>query len=144
MIIEHFKNTDKYQDIVNNYDIFVPDQFVSEKEKNSPDWVKSTLDYYATIAHSQYWNNEKIKKNYDLLNGILHRDDYFTEDYERLVEFFEGLLKGDNFFVEHFILLVDELISSFEMSRHVNIRKDNCGGIEKRLFVIIYELNDFQ
>jgi len=89
MIIEHFKNTDKYQDIVNNYDIFVPDQFVSEKEKNSPDWVKSTLDYYATIAHSQYWNNEKIKKNYDLLNGILHRDDYFTEDYERLVEFLD-------------------------------------------------------
>ena len=89
MIIEHFKNTDKYQDIVNNYDIFVPDQFVSEKEKNSPDWVKSTLDYYATIAHSQYWNNEKIKKNYDLLNGILHRDDYFTEDYEKLVEFLD-------------------------------------------------------
>jgi hypothetical protein len=89
MIITKYKNRTKYTNIVDNYDLFVPDQFAPEKDKLSADWIKSAMDYYANIAYSQYWSNHTLKKNYDLLNGILIKEDYFTPDYEKLVEFLD-------------------------------------------------------
>ena len=89
MIIEYIKNKGKYSNIVDNYEMHVPDQFVTEKDKESPDWIKSTMDYYYAISYSQYWSNNVLKKNYDLVNGILVKEDYFTPDYEKLVEFLD-------------------------------------------------------
>jgi len=89
MIIKKIKNRDRFTNIVDNYELFVPDHFLSLKEKESSDWIKSTMDYYANIAYSQYWTNQAMKKNYDLINGILVKEDYFTPDYEHLVEFLD-------------------------------------------------------
>lgn len=89
MIIKHIKNRDRFTNIVDNYELFVPDHFLSQKEKEDPDWIKSTMDYYSNIAYSQYWTNQSMKKNYDLVNGILVKEDYFTPDYEHLVEFLD-------------------------------------------------------
>ena len=69
MIIIKYKNRTKYTNIVDNYDLFVPDQFAPEKDKLSADWIKSAMDYYANIAYSQYWANHTLKKNYDLLQS---------------------------------------------------------------------------
>jgi len=71
MIIKKIKNRDRFTNIVDNYELFVPDHFLSLKEKATPDWIKSTMDYYSNIAYSQYWTNQSMKKNYDLVNGIL-------------------------------------------------------------------------
>lgn len=89
MIIKKIKNRDRFTNIVDNYELFVPDHFLSLKEKESPDWIKSTMDYYSNIAYSQYWTNQSMKKNYDLINGILVKEDYFTSDFEHLVEFLD-------------------------------------------------------
>jgi len=89
MIIKKIKNRDRFTNIVDNYELFVPDHFLSLKEKGTPDWIKSTMDYYSNIAYSQYWTNQSMKKNYDLINGILVKEDYFTPDYEHLVEFLD-------------------------------------------------------
>lgn len=89
MIIKKIKNRDRFTNIVDNYELFVPDHFLSLKEKETPDWIKSTMDYYSNIAYSQYWTNQSMKKNYDLINGILVKEDYFTPDYEHLVEFLD-------------------------------------------------------
>ena len=89
MIIKKIKNRDRFTNIVDNYELFVPDHFLPLKEKESSDWIKSTMDYYANIAYSQYWTNQSMKKNYDLINGILVKEDYFTPDYEHLVEFLD-------------------------------------------------------
>ena len=89
MIIKKIKNRDRFTNIVDNYELFVPDHFLPLKEKETPDWIKSTMDYYANIAYSQYWTNQSMKKNYDLINGILVKEDYFTPDYEHLVEFLD-------------------------------------------------------
>jgi hypothetical protein len=89
MIIKKIKNRDRFTNIVDNYELFVPDHFLPLKEKESSDWTKSTMDYYANIAYSQYWTNQSMKKNYDLINGILVKEDYFTSDFEHLVEFLD-------------------------------------------------------
>ena len=89
MIIKKIKNRDRFTNIVDNYELFVPDHFLPLKEKESSDWIKSTMDYYANIAYSQYWTNQSMKKNYDLINGILVKEDYFTSDFEHLVEFLD-------------------------------------------------------
>ena len=89
MIIEKITKRAKYANVIDKYDLFIPDQFAPVEEKETPDWIKSTLDYYANIAYSQYWNNQTLKKNYDLLNGILVKEDYFTEDYQEVVDFLD-------------------------------------------------------
>jgi hypothetical protein len=89
MIIKKIKNRDRFTNIVDNYELFVPDHFLPLKDKETPDWIKSTMDYYSNIAYSQYWTNQSMKKNYDLVNGILVKEDYFTPDYEHLVEFLD-------------------------------------------------------
>lgn len=57
-----------------------PDQFKSEKAKQSPDWMKDTMDYFANKAYAEYLKNKKtFVKNYDLVKGILRSEDFYEE-----------------------------------------------------------------
>lgn len=57
-----------------------PDQFVSEKEKSSDDWVKDTIDYFYNMALSQYEYKEKtIVPNYQLVKGDIKPEHFYRE-----------------------------------------------------------------
>lgn len=57
-----------------------PDQYVSEQEKKSDDWIKSNMDYFSTIAHTQYRKNRQtISRNYELVKGIIRKDDFYEQ-----------------------------------------------------------------
>ena len=72
MIIESLK---EYKDPL-NHAYFYPEQFVSKTRKQKPQWIKSTLDYFANIAFAQYRQNVKFRKNYRLFNGEFNFEDY--------------------------------------------------------------------
>jgi hypothetical protein len=62
---------------LNNY----PDPFVSDAKKESDDYIKNTMDYFANMAYTQYRNNmETFVPNYDLLNGIIDRSHFSLPD----------------------------------------------------------------
>ena len=75
MIIESLK---EYTDPL-NHSYFYPEQFISAAKKQKPQWIKSTLDYFANIAFAQYRQNIKYRKNYRLFNGEFNFDDYSNE-----------------------------------------------------------------
>ena len=75
MIIEALK---EYTDPL-NHAYFYPEQFVSSSRKKKPQWIKSTLDYFANIAFAQYKQNAKFRKNYRLFNGEFNFEDYNNE-----------------------------------------------------------------
>jgi len=76
MIILHTKDTDIRYAYLNLY----PDQFVPESEKQTDNWIKPTLDYFANVAYAQYNKNVKtFTKNYKLVKGILDRSDFYEE-----------------------------------------------------------------
>jgi len=57
-----------------------PDQFKTEKEKQSDEWIKDTMDYFANKAYAEYKKNrETFVKNYDLVKGILRSEDFYIE-----------------------------------------------------------------
>ena len=74
MIIEAYLNLQK-----NTTDLYgYPDQFTTMKEKETGDWIKKNLDYFAGVAYSKYRQNEAFRKNYKLLNGEFDFADYFV------------------------------------------------------------------
>ena len=75
-IIIHTKDaTPKYA-----YLNIFPDQFKSEKEKQSDTYVKNSMDYFANKAYAEYVKNkESFVKNYDILKGILTMEDFYQE-----------------------------------------------------------------
>ena len=75
MIIESIK---EYTDPL-NHSYFYPEQFISAAKKQKPQWIKSTLDYFANIAFAQYRQNIKYRKNYRLFNGEFNFNDYTNE-----------------------------------------------------------------
>lgn len=78
MIIKSVKNADKYRTVVDYYTIHMPNHFVSSKDKEDPDWIKTTMDYYGALAWNQFQNNRSnFKGNYEMLNGIINKEDYY-------------------------------------------------------------------
>ena len=54
-----------------------PDQFVSYKKKQTADWIKQNLDYFTTVAFSQYMKNkDTFCHNYNLVKGIIRPEDF--------------------------------------------------------------------
>lgn len=78
MIIETLKKTD--QQIVQQYGW--PDQMVPKKEKEGEDWIKLNMDYFASVAFSQYKQNEVLRKDYKLFNG-----EFLFNDYMKVPEY---------------------------------------------------------
>lgn len=76
MIITHTKDADIRYAYLNIY----PDQFVSNKEKESDSWIKPSMDYFANFAYAQYVRNaEGFSRNYNLLKGIIDRRDFYED-----------------------------------------------------------------
>lgn len=74
----------------NNIVALYPDQYVTEKEKAGPDWIKINVDYFTNVAQQQYfYNSREVVKNYRLLKGILTREDFYEE--ENTASFIETL-----------------------------------------------------
>lgn len=58
-----------------------PDQFVPAKEKETDDWIKSNMDYFANVAYSQFIKGkDTFVNNYNLVKGILRPEDFYIDD----------------------------------------------------------------
>ena len=104
MVIDHVQGIGQSSpnEVFNLY----PDQYVTEKEKTQPSWIKINLDYFSQQALSQYAQNEKeVVKNYRLLKGILTKEDFYEE--EQVVSFMDTLTKdmGLPAHVKHYPIL---------------------------------------
>lgn len=83
-----------------------PNQFVSEKEKESNDWQKLNMDYFYNIATQKYIaNKDRIIKNYNLVAGILTRRDF--EEVPETRSFTETLIESEDLpgYVKHYCIL---------------------------------------
>ena len=66
--------TAPYEVMLNLY----PDQFVEKKKKSEDSWIKINMDYFYTVAISQYNSQRKnIIANYQLLKGHLTPEDFY-------------------------------------------------------------------
>ena len=88
MIIEVLK---EFHDPLNHAYIY-PKQFVTKKEKETEQFIKSTMDYFANIAFAQYKQNVKFRKNYRLYNGEFNFQDYVNQpEYKELVDYLSDI-----------------------------------------------------
>lgn len=90
MVITHIEGIG--QTVANAHYNLYPDQYVPEKDKFKPKFIKTTMDYFANVAYQQYLGNQKeVVKNYRLLKGILTKEDFYEDD--NVVSFTETLAK---------------------------------------------------
>lgn len=87
-----------------------PDQFVPEKEKQSNDWIKSNMDYFANVAYSQFIKGrDTFVNNYNLVKGILRREDFYLDNGEdnEMRSFTETLVRDVELpsYVKHYPIL---------------------------------------
>ena len=84
MIIESLK---EYRDPL-NHAYFYPEQFTTKKKKQKPQFIKSTMDYFANIAFAQYKQNMSFRKNYRLFNGEFNFQDYVNQpEYQEMINY---------------------------------------------------------
>lgn len=58
----------------------MPNQHVTGITKRSEQWWKINMDYFYTVALSQYnWGRDKIVRNYELMKGHLVASDFYLE-----------------------------------------------------------------
>lgn len=102
-----------------------PDQFITEKKKQEPSWMKSTMDYFANVAYSQYIRNKRtFAKNYDLMNGIIDYTDFYQ--VPEIKSFVDTLMRDTELpeYVKHYPILnppVNTMVG--ELSKRPDIHK---------------------
>lgn len=104
MIIERF---DRNPGVQYAYMNIFPDQFKTENEKEQKEWIKNTMDYFSTVAYSQYRKHrDSFIKNYDLLKGIIDYEHFFSESPETRT-FAENLWKETELpsYVKHYPII---------------------------------------
>jgi hypothetical protein len=77
------------------YNIY-PDQFVSQKTKQSNNWIKENMDYFANVSYSQFVKaKDTFLRNYNLVKGNLDAEDYYmgVSEHEAMKSFTEQLAK---------------------------------------------------
>jgi len=83
-----------------------PDQYVSEKEKQTELWIKTNMDYFSNVAYQQYYNNSTtFVGNYNLLKGIINRSDFY--EMPEVQSFMDTLEKDMKLpeYVKHYSIL---------------------------------------
>lgn len=55
---------------------FYPDQFVTEKQRNSKAYIKRIMDYFGSVAFTELNRKKNIIRNYKLRNGEFDFNDY--------------------------------------------------------------------
>ena len=106
-IITHVEDTN---DIKYAYLNIFPDQFKTEKQKESDTWVKNTMDYFANKAYAEYNRNTRtFVKNYNLVKGILKPEDFYQEP--EVKSFAEMLTKDLDLpsYVKHYSIITTPL-----------------------------------
>lgn len=103
MIIKFSKsNTPETFSALNLY----PNQYVTDKEKSRPDWMKDTMDYFYNVALKQYsYNKKTFYKNYELIKGVLRREDFYAEP--EVKSFVDVILANEDLpsYVKHYSIL---------------------------------------
>lgn len=83
-----------------------PEQEVSDKEKQGDTWKKINMDYWYTVALSQY-NEKKLRvvRNYELLKGIIRPEDFYEEP--TVASFTDELMRDVDLpaYVQHYPIL---------------------------------------
>jgi hypothetical protein len=80
--------------LIYEYLAMYPDQYVSEKVKESDDFIKHNMDYFAIQAYAQFTKNkEKVVRNYDLVKGILHPEDFY--EHPEVASFIQTIQKDE-------------------------------------------------
>jgi hypothetical protein len=75
---------------------YYPNQFLTDEEKLSPEVIKTTLDWFAHIAFTQYKRNrESFAANYDLLKGIISWEHFYRDADGEVKDFMSNVLKGN-------------------------------------------------
>lgn len=122
MIITHTKDPLDYSRL----NIF-PDNFVSEKKKQSKEWIKDSMDYFEHIAISQYnKNRESWLHNYELVKGILKPEDFAQDQPEEITSFIDNIVgeKGLPSHVKHYPIINPPLNSMIgELSKRPDVSK---------------------
>jgi hypothetical protein len=78
-IIRHTKD----ENIRYAYLNIFPDQFKTEKEKQSESYIKNTMDYFSNKAYAEYVKNrESFVGNYNVMKGILTLEDFYQQPDE--------------------------------------------------------------
>lgn len=83
-----------------------PDQFKTEKQRQSDDWIKETMDYFTNKAYSEYTKNKRtFAKNYDLVKGIIRPEDFYEDNQTK--EFIDVLTKDIALpkYVQHYSII---------------------------------------
>lgn len=103
MIIREIKDSQQN----NPYkEILFPDQFVSEKTKKKPEYIKKSMDFFGNVALQQYYRHkETFVKNYDLVKGILRAEDFYQD--EQVKSFVDTLIKDIDLpsYVKHYSIM---------------------------------------
>lgn len=85
-IIQYAKKDHPYYEFLTAF----PDQYVSQKEKESEDWWQLNMDFFSIQAYRQFIQaKETFVKNYRLVKGELTKEDFYEE--EQVVSFLETL-----------------------------------------------------
>lgn len=122
MIITHVK---EITSLPYAYLNIFPNQFKTDKEKESEAWVKQTMDYFANVAYAQYIRNKRtFVKNYDLMNGIIDYTDFYQEP--EIKSFVDTLMLDTELpkYVKHYPILnppVNTMVG--ELSKRPDIHK---------------------
>ena len=85
-----------------------PDQFVPEKQKQTNDWIKSNMDYFANVGYSQFIKARgTFVNNYNLVKGILRKEDFYIDEETEMRSFTDTLLKSVDLpnYVKHYPIL---------------------------------------
>jgi hypothetical protein len=104
MIIEYLPDDNT---IAYSYINILPNQFVSEKKKQSKGWVKNVMDYFTNKAYITYRHNRHtFVKNYDLLKGIIDYEHFYQQNPNERA-FAEGIFGEEKLpeYVKHYPII---------------------------------------
>lgn len=100
-----------------------PNQFVSDREKETDGWKKINMDYFYNVAIQQYASHkDSFVRNYELVAGILRRSDFALEP--ELQSFTETLMQSEDLpaYVKHYCILTPPLNT---LKGELNNKPDN-------------------
>lgn len=111
-----------------------PEQEVPDKEKQGDTWKKINMDYWYTVALSQYNEKKnKVVRNYELLKGILRPEDFYEE--APVANFVDELMRDVELpsYVQHYPILnppINTMVGEMT-KRPTNIRAKAFDGDSK-------------
>lgn len=105
MIIKQIKNSNSRNDIALS-GFFYPDQFVSEKNRAQPWYIKKTMDYFSSIGFSQLDTKVNMKNNYKLRNGEFDFKDYMTSpELQQMDKLLGNIEENDYSYLRHYPII---------------------------------------